>query len=442
MAMSNRREQIPEDVPTSFAGYLRAWGPGIVVVLTWLGAGDLVDAAVAGSTYGYDLMWALAGAILVRCTLVSCLARFVLCNPHGDSVMGGLQRVHRSLPIIIGLCALPLGLLVVTVGVSGCAEATWFLVNQTASRPLWAVLWTIVAILVLLWPKSQGIETIFKITLGILSACLVGIAVWTTPCATCIAMGTLAFSLPPDRGALDALLVVLSLIGAVGGSFANLFYPYYIAEKGWNRPQYLPVQRFDLWLSVVVLIVLDLSVWITGAEILKPQGLHVADTEGLAQILGQTLGWAGQQFFYVSLLAAVFTTIVGTAMGMSHLLIDCYSTVFPGHGGESKRPVPSAHPAYKGLCVAFCVGACLLALNRSLPFVPFVVLVNAALIFFVPLLTAAIWYLTTRHALIGRAYSNRWWEHAVLAALFIGSVYAVVTRGPEISRQLYELMFG
>jgi hypothetical protein len=45
--MSNRPEQNPEAVPTSFAGYLRAWGPGIVVVLTWLGAGDLVDAAVA-----------------------------------------------------------------------------------------------------------------------------------------------------------------------------------------------------------------------------------------------------------------------------------------------------------------------------------------------------------------------------------------------------------
>jgi Mn2+/Fe2+ NRAMP family transporter len=440
--MSNRPEQNPEAVPTSFAGYLRAWGPGIVVVLTWLGAGDLVDAAVAGSNYGYDLMWALAGAILVRCTLVSCLARFVLCNPHRDSVMGGLQRVHRSLPIVVGLCALPLGLLVVTVGVSGCAEATWFLLNQTVPKPVLTILWTIVASMVLLWPKTQAIETIFKVILGILSVCLVSLAVWSTPCATCIVKGTLAFSLPPNEGALDALLVVLSLIGAVGGSFANLFYPYYIAEKGWNRPQYLPVQRFDLWLSVGVLIVLDLSVWITGAEILKPLGLHVSDTEGLAQILGQTLGWAGQEFFYVALLAAVFTTIVGTAMGMSHLLIDCYSTVLPSKGHASKTAIPSAHPAYKGLCIAFCIGACILALNRSIPFVPFVVLVNAALIFFVPVLTAAIWYLTSRRALIGAAHANRWWEHAVLAALLVGSVYAVITRGSEITQQLYELMFG
>ena len=439
--MSYRREQKVEEVPTSLGGYLRAWGPGIVVVLTWLGAGDLVDAAVAGSTYGYDLMWALAGAILLRCTLVSCLARFVLCNPNGDSVMGGLHRVHRLLPAVVGLCALPLGLLVVTVGISGCVEATWFLAGQTVSKPVWTVFWTIVGIMVLLWPKSQGIETIFKVILGILSVCLVGLAIWSSPCAACIVMGTFAFSLPPNQGALDAFLVVLSLIGAVGGSFANLFYPYYIAEKRWFGPTYLPLQRFDLGLSVVVLIVLDLSVWVTGAEILRPRGLHVTDTEGLAQILAQTLGWAGQQFFYVALLAAVFTTILGTAMGMSHLLIDCYATVFQSHGNDSRAPDSQGRP-YKTLCVLFCAGACILALNRSLPFVPFVVLVNAALIFFVPVLTAAIWYLTTHRALIGPAHGNRWWEHAVLAALFVGSVYAVVARGSAISHQLYELMFG
>jgi Mn2+/Fe2+ NRAMP family transporter len=129
-------------------------------------------------------------------------------------------------------------------------------------------------------------------------------------------------------------------------------------------------------------------------------------------------------------------------MGMSHLLIDCYSTVLPSKGHASKTAIPSAHPAYKGLCIAFCIGACILALNRSIPFVPFVVLVNAALIFFVPVLTAAIWYLTSRRALIGAAHANRWWEHAVLAALLVGSVYAVITRGSEITQQLYELMFG
>jgi hypothetical protein len=36
-------------VPSSFKDYLKSFGPGIVIVLTWLGAGDVVDMGVAGA---------------------------------------------------------------------------------------------------------------------------------------------------------------------------------------------------------------------------------------------------------------------------------------------------------------------------------------------------------------------------------------------------------
>ena len=55
----------PPEVPRTLGEYLRSFGPGIVVVLTWLGAGDVVDMAVAGSSYGYSLMWVLVVAILM-----------------------------------------------------------------------------------------------------------------------------------------------------------------------------------------------------------------------------------------------------------------------------------------------------------------------------------------------------------------------------------------
>src|SRR5262245_59890661 len=39
-------------VPRSFSDYLKSFGPGIVIVLTWLGAGDIVDMGIAGANYG------------------------------------------------------------------------------------------------------------------------------------------------------------------------------------------------------------------------------------------------------------------------------------------------------------------------------------------------------------------------------------------------------
>jgi Mn2+/Fe2+ NRAMP family transporter len=47
-------------IPRNFVEYVRSFGPGIVIVLTWLGAGDVVDMSTAGANYGYSLLWVLA----------------------------------------------------------------------------------------------------------------------------------------------------------------------------------------------------------------------------------------------------------------------------------------------------------------------------------------------------------------------------------------------
>src|SRR3954470_18679807 len=82
-------------IPRTFRDYLRSFGPGIVIVLTWLGAGDIVDMGVAGANYGYSLMWVLVAALLFRFVFVSLIARYQLCNQHGEGVLDGLARLHR-----------------------------------------------------------------------------------------------------------------------------------------------------------------------------------------------------------------------------------------------------------------------------------------------------------------------------------------------------------
>jgi len=87
--------------PRTFLEYLRSFGPGIVIVLTWLGAGDVVDMGVAGSNYGYSLMWVLVLAVFMRFVFVSLIARYQLCNPHREGVLDGLARLH---PIYAPCC--------------------------------------------------------------------------------------------------------------------------------------------------------------------------------------------------------------------------------------------------------------------------------------------------------------------------------------------------
>src|SRR5687768_16166177 len=96
-------------VPSSFMDYLRSFGPGIVITLTWLGAGDVVDMGVAGANYGYSLMWVLVAALIFRFVFVSLIARYQLCNQHGEGVVDGLTRLHRAYAPALLIAAIVMG---------------------------------------------------------------------------------------------------------------------------------------------------------------------------------------------------------------------------------------------------------------------------------------------------------------------------------------------
>jgi Mn2+/Fe2+ NRAMP family transporter len=99
----------PPPVPKSFLDFLKAFGPGIIVVLTWLGAGDVVDMGVAGSNYGYSLLWVLVVAVFMRFVLVSLIGRYQLCNQHGEGVLDGLVRFHPAYAPILFFGAIIMG---------------------------------------------------------------------------------------------------------------------------------------------------------------------------------------------------------------------------------------------------------------------------------------------------------------------------------------------
>ena len=111
-------------IPKNFWEHVKSMGPGIIVALTWLGAGDLVDSAVAGGNYGYTLMWAMALAIFIRFIFVSIIAKYHLCNQHNESLISGLNRLHPYLPYIIIVITLLFGHFYGSYMVKGVGESS------------------------------------------------------------------------------------------------------------------------------------------------------------------------------------------------------------------------------------------------------------------------------------------------------------------------------
>ncbi|MBW3541498.1 MAG: Nramp family divalent metal transporter [Planctomycetes bacterium] len=409
--------------PRTFFEYVRSFGPGLVVVLTWLGAGDIVDMGVAGGNYGYSLMWVLVVAVVMRFLFVSLIAKYQLCNPHGEGVLDGLTRLHLLYAPGLWLAAIVMGHVYGAYMTVGIGEAC---VNVTGwgAKWHWALVWNAAALLLVLRPAYGRVETLFKLFLALLSVSFLGTALWVRPDPQGLLTGLYRVELPEQSGEFGPLLVAVAMIGAVGGSLMNLVYPYFLESKGWRGPQYRRVQLYDLLLAVAVMIVLDLAVWTLGAELLHLQRLTIRDMDDLPRLLSRVLGEGGRLLFYLGIFSAIFTSLVGHALGLACLGNHAWRR---WHSGPSARSTGfREHRCYRWI-VVWCLISPLVWTVPGMPdFVTLTLVSNSAQVVLVPFLAGGLWWITASARYIGPEHRNRWWENAVMALLFALAMYGAV----------------
>ncbi|MBI1354751.1 MAG: hypothetical protein GC160_10415 [Acidobacteria bacterium] len=419
MSQTPASTRTPPPVPKTFLEFLGAFGPSIIVVLTWLGAGDIVDMGVAGSNYGYSLLWVLVVAVFMRFVLVSVIGRYQLCNQHHENVLDGLVRLHRWYAPILFVGAIGMGHVYESYMTVGTGETVR---NMTGVGETW--MWALVcngAAFLLVFRGSYGpLEWMFKVFLGLLSVSFIGSALWVGFSGVDVVRGLTTFEMPGSKGPFEAITVAMAMIGAVGGSFMNLVYPYFLEEKGWRGPQYLKVQFYDLLLGVVVMILLNIAVWVLGAELLFPDQ-HISQLDDLPNLLSTVLGPAGRQLFYLGVFAAIFTSVVGHAAGLaslgSHAWIRWRTGVAP-HAEQYK-----SHPMYRGIATWCLISPLIWTLPGMPDFVTLTLAANSAQVVLLPLLAGGLWRITASGRYIGEKYKNRWWENTTLALLFLLAIY-------------------
>ena len=418
--MNNQNTQAA--VPTSFSQYVRSMGPGLVVALTWLGAGDLVDSAVAGGHYGYSLMWAMVIALFVRFVFVSIIAKYYLCNQRGESVMAGLKRVHRYLPLFVGVVALFFGHFYGSYLIKGTGEASARLLGILPPWA-WSVFWVVVAAFFLFRGAYRHVEMVFYVFLIMLSVSLIGVALWSGPSPVEAAKGVFLFAVPAQKGPFSAFLVIISLIGAVGGSISNLLYPYFMQQKGWAGPKFRRLQHYDLAFGTLVLVFLNLSVWTIGAEVLYPLGITLTSLDDLASLLTLVLGALGGPIFYLGVFAAVYSSAIGNASGYGLMCVDIVNVSRSSDTPAEGRFIFNQSTVYR-LVAAWCLFSPLIWSLPGMPgFIALTLIANAAAVVVLPVLSGSLWYITARTAFIGSAYRNSWWENSLMGGLFVLSIW-------------------
>jgi Mn2+/Fe2+ NRAMP family transporter len=408
----------------TFTDFVRSMGPGIVVVLTWLGAGDLVESAMAGGNYGYALMWSFILALFVRYLFVSIISKYQLFNPHGESVIAGLCRVHSWYAPFIFLSGLLIAHGVGVYLLMGLAEVCVKITGMGEPK-MWAVLMSLLAFFSIFKPLYKRTEKLILVLAALLSLSLLGLALAAGPSPVNLARGIFGFTVPETIGRFDAMFIAVSMLGAVGGGMANLMYPYFIREKGWNRPEHRRLQQYDLIFGILVLVILDLSVWIVGAEILHPRGIHVIDLNSLARILDETLGAVGTRIFYLGIFSALFSSIAGNGAAYGYLISDSFLMM------QSRKSRRVRNASYRLIAAWVTLSPLPWVLFGKSDFVGVTITVNAVQVVIIPVLVLGIWVITSRGKHIGAHYRNNRLENIFIGFLMLlacGAAYLSLER--------------
>ena len=409
-------------IPRTFLEYLRSFGPGIVIVLTWLGAGDVVDMSTAGANYGYSLLWVFVVAVLMRFLFVSLIARYQLCNQHREGVLDGLVRLHRAYAPILFVAAVVMGHVYGSYMTRGIGEVSRNMFGFGAIWQ-WALVWNGLALYLVFRPSFRALELIFLFFLAVLSVSFLGCAIWVGFDPRDVARGLVRLEMPGRQGVYDPWRVALAMIGAVGGSLMNLVYPYFLDAKGWRGPEYRRVQLYDFIVAVSAMLVLNLAVWVLGAELLYPDR-KIEHLEDLPNLLSNVLGASGRILFYAGIFAAVYTSVIGHAAGLgalgTHAWLRMRSHAVPP-GADFRQ-----HPCYRLIAISCLLPPLIWTLPGMPGFVALTLAANSAQVILLPMLAGGLWWITASERLIGPDYRNRWWENAVMALLFSLATYFAI----------------
>lgn len=324
-----------ETIPPA-RGKWRQIGPGLVVAATGVGAGDLVATLIAGSRFGYALLWAAILGCVVKIALSEGSARYHLAT--GSTILAGWRSLGRWTGWYFGAYVILWGFIYGATAMSATA------LPLTALFPVlplwgWAVLSGLAGLIFVWFNRYAAFELAMKLLVGVMFVIMVGLAILVAPGLPDLLSG-LAFVLPEG-----ALFYTMGLIGGVGGTVTTASYGYWVQVKGWRGPGWLPLMRLDNAIAYIVTGIFVIAMMIVGAELLHAGGIALQGGDrgllDLAGVLADRFGATIATLFLVGFAATAFSSVLGVWHGMSLFFADWFYQMRGEAAGGDREKTPA-----------------------------------------------------------------------------------------------------
>jgi Mn2+/Fe2+ NRAMP family transporter len=289
-----------------------------VVAATGVGAGDLVATLIAGSKFGYTLMWAAVIGCIVKISLAEATGRWHLAT--GRTIFDGWRSLGRWTTVYFAIYVVIWGYVYGATAMSSSALPLVAFWPDGPGLKTWAVITGVVGLVFVWFNRYAVFEKVMTVLVGVMFVVVVYVAVRVAPDMGAAFAGLLPVL--PD----GSLLYTLGLVGGVGGTITMAAYGYWVNAKGWSDSGWMRVMRLDNRVAYVTTGLFVVAMLVVGAELLHSSNIALASGDKglieLGDVLEDRFGAGTAKLFLVGFFATSFTSLIGVWHGVSLMFAD------------------------------------------------------------------------------------------------------------------------
>ncbi|MEP1145014.1 MAG: Nramp family divalent metal transporter [Henriciella sp.] len=293
-------------------------GPGVLVAAAFIGPGTVTACTLAGSDFGFALVWALIFATVSTIILQDMAARLgagaqlglgealmqSAPGPAAKWAIGGL--VFAAL--LVGNCAYEGG------NLAGGALGIDALLSNASPGQNWLVgALAVIAGLAVLIGRYDVLEKLLVTLVIIMSAAFVLSAFFVRPDFGQVLRGLIPSI--PDQG----LLRVIALIGTTIVPY-NLFLHAAASRRKWPTGENTKKARTDSAFSIGLGGLVSILILTTAASSLFKSGLEISNAADMARSIEPAFGNAARYLVGIGLFAAGLTSAITAPMATAYAL--------------------------------------------------------------------------------------------------------------------------
>ncbi len=367
---------------------IKAIGPGILVVGSFIGPGTITSATKAGAAYGYALFWTVIFSVIAVIVMQEMAARLGIVTQTGlaEGLVQELsdRPAFKWLMIVLVASAITLGgvaymggdLTGTAVGLSAITG-----VKSNIIAPIWGVC---ILVLINIGDAIKSLEKLLSICVSIMAIVFVITMIIVKP-----NLGAIFSGMVPVAPA-GSIMTCVSLIGTTVVPY-NMFIHATSARKTWKDPSMLPLAKFDVTVSMIIGGIITGAVMITAGTVMF--GMDVKSAADMAVQLKPLLGDFAVPFLSLGLIAAGVSSAVITPLGVSYVLAGLF--------GWKMDKSDKRFFWTNILVVVFGIFVAATGFN------PLVIIMTAQAVngIFLPIIVIALVYITSRKRVLGQ-YTN------------------------------------